>query len=88
MFIVGCVFLLVALAIGIAAHRLKVSSIELAKADAGHPSHSLKEEIPGVSSGFPAHALTIGASASAVTGLLFIIACASPQSAQGRWACL
>jgi regulator of protease activity HflC (stomatin/prohibitin superfamily) len=51
-----------------------VSSIELAKADAGHPSHSLKEEIPGVSSGFPAHALTIGASASAVTGLLFIIA--------------
>jgi regulator of protease activity HflC (stomatin/prohibitin superfamily) len=74
MFIVGCVFLLVALALSIVAHRLKVRSSELAKADAGHPSHSLKEEMPEVSSGFLVRALSIGPSVSTVTGLLFIVA--------------
>ncbi|MGD0830718.1 MAG: prohibitin family protein [Terracidiphilus sp.] len=84
MFIVGCVFLLLAFASSIAAHRLRINSSALAKADGGHSSHILKEEIPGINPGFTVHALTIIASASTVAGLLFMVAACITSVSAGQ----
>jgi regulator of protease activity HflC (stomatin/prohibitin superfamily) len=72
MFIVGCVFLLLAVAAGFAAHRLKGTSTGITKVDAGRHGILGREDIPGVNQDVPARTLSALSFASAAAGVLFI----------------
>jgi regulator of protease activity HflC (stomatin/prohibitin superfamily) len=74
MFILGSLFLLLAVATGVAFRRLKESAKELVKADPAHHGDLVREDIPGVNRNLSAHALEVISFVSVVAGVLLVIA--------------